>query len=315
MENTIVANQKTAFRNLLKTIPGVIDVSFCRGTPVDGGNNQSFNYKGKPVSFQEFYVDSMYFGLMGMKVTRTEAAFSKNGVWLNKEAVKSLDLGDRPVSFRFYDNDLPVLGIINDFNFRSLHTKIGPLIVRQLGAEDVPWQIIVKLTGANPIATATRIREEQASFTNGTPMNSGFVDETINQFYTRETKRSKLISAFTLLSIIISSMGVFAMALYYTQQKIKEIGIRKINGAKVIEVMIMLNKDFIKWVVIAFVISCPITIYIMHKWLENFAYKTELSWWFFALSGLLALTIALLTVSIQSWRAATRNPVEALRYE
>jgi putative ABC transport system permease protein len=252
---------------------------------------------------------------MGMKVTRTEAAFSKNGVWLNREAVKSLELRDSSISFRYYNTELPVLGIINDFNFRSLHTKIGPLIVRQLGESDVPWKIIVKLNGANPAAIAKRIREEQASFTGGTPMNSGFVDETINQFYVKEAKRSKLIQAFTLLSIIISSMGVFAMALYYIQQKIKEIGIRKINGAQVIEIMVMLNKDFIKWVAIAFVISCPVAIYIMHRWLQNFAYKTDLSWWIFVLSGLLALLIALLTVSLQSWRAATRNPVEALRYE
>lgn len=314
MENTITANQKTAFRNLLKTIPGVIDVSYCRGTPLDGGNNQSFNYKDKPVSFQEFVVDSIYFNLMGMKVTRTEAAFSKNGVWLNREAVKSLELGDSSISFRYYNNELPVLGVINDFNFRSLHTKIGPLIVRQLGESDVPWKIIVKLNGANPVA-AKRIREEQASFTGGTPMNSGFVDETINQFYVKEAKRSKLIQAFTMLSILISSMGVFAMALYYIQQKVKEIGIRKINGARVIEVMTMLNKDFIKWVAIAFVIACPVALYIMHRWLQNFAYKTGLSWWIFVLSGLLALLIALLTVSLQSWRAATRNPVEALRYE
>jgi putative ABC transport system permease protein len=95
----------------------------------------------------------------------------------------------------------------------------------------------------------------------------------------------------------------------------KEIGIRKVNGAKISEVLILLNKDFIKWVAIAFVIACPIAYYAMSKWLESFAYKTELSWWIFALSGILTLVIAIVTVSWQSWRAATRNPVEALRYE
>ena len=99
------------------------------------------------------------------------------------------------------------------------------------------------------------------------------------------------------------------------EQRTKEIGIRKVNGAKISEVMAMLNKDFVKWVIIAFIIASPIAWYTMHKWLEGFAYKTELSWWIFALSGILALSIALLTVSWQSWRAANRNPVEALRYE
>lgn len=315
MENTINANQKTAFRNILKSIPGVIDVSYCRGTPIDGGNNQSFNYKDKPVSFEEFVVDSVFFKLMGMKVTKSEAAFSKNGVWINKAAVKLLDLGENPISFRYYDNEVPLLGIIDDFNYRSLHTKIGPVIVRQLGDGDFPWEVMVKISGVNQLVTINKIRQDQASFSAGVPMVSGLADESINQLYTKEVRQSKLIGAFTLLSIIISSMGIFAMALFYIQQKVKEIGIRKINGAKVIQIMVMLNKDFLNWVAIAFIIACPIAGFTMHKWLQNFAYKTELSWWIFALAGLLALGIALLTVSWQSWRAATRNPVEALRYE
>ena len=98
-------------------------------------------------------------------------------------------------------------------------------------------------------------------------------------------------------------------------QRTKEIGLRKINGASELEVMILLNNDFVKYVVIAFIVAIPVSYYIIQKWIENFAYKTELSWWIFALAGLLALSIVLLTVSWQSWRAATRNPVEALRYE
>jgi putative ABC transport system permease protein len=105
------------------------------------------------------------------------------------------------------------------------------------------------------------------------------------------------------------------MSLFACQKRIKEIGIRKINGAKVLEVMIMLNKDIIRLVVVAFLIATPTAWYAMHKWLLNYAYRTELSWWIFVLAGLLALVIALLTVSWQSWRAATRNPVESLRYE
>ena len=174
MENSISPNQKTAFRDLLKSIGGVTDVSFCRGTPIDGGNNQSFNYKDKPVSFQEFLVDSVYFNLMGMKVTKTDAAFAKNGVWLNMAAVQLLELGKNPVSFRYYDRDVPVLGIITDFNFRSLHTKIGPLIVRQLKEEDEPWSILVKLNGPNLLATVDEIRKDQASFSGNSPCRFWF---------------------------------------------------------------------------------------------------------------------------------------------
>ncbi len=110
-------------------------------------------------------------------------------------------------------------------------------------------------------------------------------------------------------------MGLFGLSLFVAERRTKEIGIRKINGATITEILTMLNKSFVKWIAIAFVVATPIAYYAMTKWLENFAYKTALSWWIFALAGLSALLIALLTVSWQSWRAASRNPVEALRYE
>jgi len=116
-------------------------------------------------------------------------------------------------------------------------------------------------------------------------------------------------------ALVICSLGILAISLFTCQRRIKEIGIRKVNGAMISEILVMLNRDFVKWVLLAFAISIPVTWYVIHKWLENFAYKTEISWWIFALAGLLALGVALLTVSWQSWRAATRNPVDSLRYE
>ena len=142
-----------------------------------------------------------------------------------------------------------------------------------------------------------------------------FFDDLLDEKYRDETQLKNLTFAFSLLAIVISVLGILGMAVFAITRRDKEISIRKINGAKVSEVMILLNKDFVKWVAIAFVIATPIAWYLMNRWLENFAYKTTLSWWIFALTGLLALGIALLTVSWQSWKAATRNPVEALRYE
>ena len=315
MNNTIGNNQREAFRNELNSIAGVEAVSYCMGMPIDGGNNQSFNYEDKPVSFQEFRGDSLFLKIFGMKVKSTGSAYSKDGVWINQTAVNELGLEELPTSFKYYSTVVPVLGVIEDFNFRSLHEQVGPAIVRQLNGNDYAWSIVVKVNGANMVETVKQIKAKQAEFTGGEPMESGFIDASVDQWYTTEVKRSKLIGAFTLLSIIISSMGIFAMSLYYIQQKVKEIGVRKVNGAKVSEVVALLNKDFLIWVLVAFVVATPIAWYVMHKWLENFAYKTGISWWIFALAGLLALGIALLTVSWQSWRAATRNPVEALRYE
>lgn len=142
-----------------------------------------------------------------------------------------------------------------------------------------------------------------------------FLDETFDLQYKSEKRFENLLFSFALLALFIASIGLFGLSIYSTKRRTKEIGIRKINGARVSEIMAMLNKDVIKWVTIAYVIACPVAWYAMKKWLLNFAYKTEMSWWIFTLAGLLALGIALLTVSWQSWRAATRNPVEALRYE
>jgi putative ABC transport system permease protein len=133
--------------------------------------------------------------------------------------------------------------------------------------------------------------------------------------YEKETAESRIFTFGIALAVFIAMMGIFGISLFTVRQQIKEIGIRKINGAAVTDILSMLNLVIIKWVAIAFVIATPIAYYAMNKWLENFAYKTSLSWWIFALAGLLALGIALLTVSWQSWKAATRNPVESLRYE
>ena len=131
----------------------------------------------------------------------------------------------------------------------------------------------------------------------------------------REQNQAKLITAFSILSIVLAVMGLFGIVLNTISKRTKEIGIRKVNGATVSEVLAMLNKGFLKWIVLSFAVACPLAWFIMSKWLENFAYKTTLSWWIFVISGVVALVVATLTVSWQSWRAATQNPVEALRYE
>jgi len=147
------------------------------------------------------------------------------------------------------------------------------------------------------------------------PVEVSFFDQAVGNMYQSELLFQRTFSLFAGCAIVICCLGILAMSLFSCQRRVKEIGIRKINGASVLEVMIMLNKDFIGLVVIAFVIATPVAWYSIHRWLENFAYKTELSWWIFVLAGLLALAIAIVTVSWQSWRAATRNPVEALQYE
>ena len=205
-----------------------------------------------------------------------------------------------------------VVGIVNDFNFRSLHNKIEPLVITRI---ENFGNIFVKVRNAQIPEVLATIQNLWNEFKLDFPIDYKFHDEVLAQHYAKDQQAKKLLLLLSLISIVIACVGLYAISLFTIIRKTKEIGIRKVNGAKVSEVMTLLNKDFVKWVAFAFVIATPIAYYAMNKWLENFAYKTELSWWIFALAGLLALGIALLTVSWQSWRAATRNPVEALRYE
>jgi putative ABC transport system permease protein len=142
-----------------------------------------------------------------------------------------------------------------------------------------------------------------------------FSNQEFEAQYLSDLNFRNILTTSAMLALVISCMGLLSLAIFTTKRRIKEIGIRKVNGARVTDILSMLNRDFVKWVAIAFLIAAPVAWFAMNKWLESFAYKTALSWWIFALAGLLALGIALLTVSWQSWRAATRNPVEALRYE
>ena len=225
---------------------------------------------------------------------------------------KQLNLKDES---GFQSLELKIKGVCSDFNFQNMREKPGPMILFDW-TENMVWgNYFVKLKGANLGSILPFIQKKfKATFPNF-PFEYLILEDFYNQQFDGETQLLKMLQVFVLIAILISAINLFAMAWFISLARTKEIGVRKVNGARISEVMMMLNKDFVKWVVIAFVIATPLAYYTMNKWLENFAYKTTLNWWIFALAGLLALGIALLTVSWQSWKAATRNPVEALRYE
>jgi putative ABC transport system permease protein len=220
-------------------------------------------------------------------------------------------------SFIHYAGDTSrqeIIGVLADFHNEGLQKPIYPIIYNYQHPFEFGYYSI-KLNTKDINRALGHLKSIWANHYPSDPMNYVFADEFFFRQYQSETRFGKFYTLLTILSIAIACLGLYGLIMFYLSQKRKEIGIRKINGAKVSEVMTMLNKDFIKWVAIAFIIATPIAWYVMYKWLENFAYKTALSWWIFALAGLLSLGIALLTVSWQSWKAATRNPVEALRYE
>ncbi len=205
-----------------------------------------------------------------------------------------------------------IIGIVKDFNYRSLYHALQPLVITRI--ENL-GNVFVKVRGNQIPVALELIRNQRKELGLMKPLQYSFHDDIIAGHYLKDQQAKKMLLFLSFISVLIACVGLYAISFFSIIKRTKEIGIRKVNGAKVSEILKMLNKDFVTWVAIAFVIACPIAYYTMNKWLENFAYKTNLSWWIFALAGILALGIATLTVSWQSWRAATKNPVEALRYE
>jgi ABC-type antimicrobial peptide transport system permease subunit len=211
----------------------------------------------------------------------------------------------------YYEGEkFTVIGVVKDYHFASLKEKITPLLLKK-GSGDL-W---VKTKPGQTAQALKTIREKFLKLLPYLPFEYDLMNSVNMKYYESEAKWKQIILTGALLSIIISCLGLFGLAIFTTELRTREIGIRKVNGATISEVIAILNTNLVKLVAIAFVISAPIGWFAMHKWLQNFAYRTELSWWIFVLAGILTLGIAFITVSWQSWRAARKNPIDALRYE
>ena len=206
-----------------------------------------------------------------------------------------------------------IVGVVPDFHYTNLHNAEKPLAITP--RKMFNYCFMIGIDPAQRKKAVATVASAWQKINPEFPFQYEYMNDAYEKVYAGEYAQSRVLSLFAIISVLLSSLGVFALASFKIQRQEKEIGIRKVNGARNAEILLMLNRDFVKWVFIGFVIATPIAFYAMHRWLENFAYKTTLSWWIFALAGMMALGIALLTVSWQSCKAATRNPVEALRYE
>lgn len=265
------------------------------------------------INFPEFY---------DMKIVKGRQ-FSKDfkldmdglGFLINESLARELGY-DEPVGkkMRFNHTQMgEIIGVVKDFHYQSFHKTIEPMAF-YIDNNELN-EISVKINPANIEGTLAFIEKMWNEFQPDSPFRYQFLNQQFAQLYENDTKSTKLLMLFTILSIILSSLGLFGLISFVSENRTKEIGVRKVNGAKISEIISMLNQSYLVWGLIGFFIAAPFAWYSLNKWLENFAYKTTLSWWIFALAGLLSLGIALLTISWQSWKAATRNPVEALRYE
>jgi putative ABC transport system permease protein len=268
-------------------------------------------------------VDENFLDVFGMQMINgrffsKEYSADNNSIVINESAWKKLgwkSVEGESVGLITKENRKQVVGVINDINVKSLQYPVQPMIYQFGRHHNYPGYVTLRINPDKKTESVEFIKKQWMNLFPDIPFSFENVEEKYNAAYGAEKKLARITGVFSILAMFLSLLGIFALSTLEAEKRIKEIGIRKINGAKVNEVMTMLNKDFFKWVAIAYVIACPVAWYAMNKWLHNFAYKTELSLWIFGLAGILAFGIALLTVSWQSWRVATRNPVEALRYE
>jgi putative ABC transport system permease protein len=329
-----IGSQIILLKDQLLKLPVVSDVSMCMLSPGDLVKGfDRVEYADIPEKFKNqrmtiLPIDDNFFSFFSIPfIAGSEKRYDigqENGNYiLNEAAIRKLgfESAEKAIGTAFKIGDIgnelmkggTIIGVVENFNFSSLYNPIEPTIF--FYKPSFQCQFFVKLALGSRDKSLALIKLVWTKIFPDYPFNYEFLDDKYNKEYRKDIITSKLVNWFTIICIVLSIIGLWGISSILVVRKTKEIGIRKVNGAKIFGILIMLNEDIVKWVMIAFVISTPVAWYVIHKWLENFSYKTELSWWIFALAGVIALVIVLTTVSLQSWRAATRNPVDALHYE
>jgi len=314
-----------AFLNELKASPYIKSVATStRPMGEDPGMNAMyFNSISDDHYFHSsfFTVDDYYAKTYNLQLANgrffdNEISNSYNEVIINETAAKEYMLeGEALGNYILMENnpnEYKIVGIFKDFNFRTFHHPVEPLVLRR---GESMRDVSVKMNNDQIAEAIGFIQQTREKLSMVGSFNYNFVDERLANNYFKEAQFRKLLSFITILAIFISCMGLFAISQLTVIQKTKEIAIRKINGAKIPNITTYLINKFVKWIVVALVVTTPMAWFLMTKWLESFSYRTHFSWWLFALAGLITIMVAVTTVFLQVLRAAGRNPVEALRYE
>ncbi|MVM37633.1 FtsX-like permease family protein [Spirosoma sp. HMF3257] len=288
------------------------------GFQPDGGSDQSTIYREKT-----YYIDENYLPTLGIHLAQgrnfSKAFPSDSAAVLINEAAAKRFGWKTPVGHRLWSVGngqgnrrlYTIVGVVKDFHFESMHQQIAPLVM-YYGADNYQMALRIRTTD---IPGLLKTLEQKWRAQSDNPFAYSFLNERFNRIYQSEQRVGQLFGIFAGLTVIISCLGLFGLAMFTAQQRTKEIGVRKVLGASVGSVVALLSKDFLKLVVVAIIIASPLAWYAMSRWLQDFAYKIDIEWWVFALAGFLAIAIALLTVSFQSIKAALMNPVKSLRSE
>ncbi len=329
-----LGNNLTPFKNELLQMPGVTSATVSSFLPVPINASRSDNiFSSSPImdakngiDMQAWGIDYDYFKTMGIQIIKGRA-FSKDfgsdssAVVINETAAKLFGYDD-PVGKKIYGSPgngntservaYNIIGVVKNFNYESLKQNVGPL---SLFLQSNTGLVSFKISTANIPEILKQAENKWKALTPGLPFSFRFLDESFNEMYRGEQRIGKIILIFSTLAILIACLGLFGLSIFIAEQRTKEIGIRKVLGASVRGVVQMLSKDFIKLVAISFIIAAPLSWWLMNKWLQDFAYRVEISWWIFLLAAVLAFAIAIVTVSFQAIKAALMNPTKSLRTE
>jgi len=334
VQNVFELNKQAGvFKQEVKKLPGVVDATLTGFLPTSNWKSTAIYFKDasfdqkKALFPQSWEVDENYISTLEMKMAAgrnfsADMLTDSSGVIINEAAAKFLGLKD-PINKTLYKSNggeqnvanskhLHIIGVVKDFNFSSLRDVVSPVVLtlaHNTGA------LSIRVRTANIPALLAQIKASWKELSPGVQMNYSFMDQDFDASYRAEQRTGTISLIFSSLAIIIACLGLFGLAAYAAEQRAKEIGIRKILGARITAIAGMLSFDFIKLVLLAILIALPTGWYLMNKWLQGFAYRQDIKWWVLALAGFTAIFIALITVSFQSIKAALSNPVESLRSE
>ncbi len=313
--NSDIRKEANVFKERIKMIPTVEDFSYSNGTAGNVHNGLYDKIDDQVINMRHLYVDSEFFDLYNIKVIEGEG-FSKTNPEINK---KKYILNEAAVKYLNWENIYEkkiwrwqCIGVVKDFNFQSQHNKIGPLFI---SFEELNNTVNIKISSKGIPHTIKQIEQIWNEMSPIFPFEYNFIDDIFDAQYKNEERLTKILGYFAVFSIFIACLGLFGLISFMAEQRTKEIGIRKANGATIKDIISLFSKEFIQLIIISGIIATPLSYYIISKWLQNFAFATKLSWWVFAISIVISIVISSLSVFYRAYKAASQNPVESLRYE
>lgn len=324
-----LGEQLDSYIQRLKQRSDVIGVTAVRSIPGRGTPNWGIGVEGieqqRPLNMNFLTCDQDFAETLNIKMIEgrfmsSEFPSDKDAVVINQKAAEYFGISEpvgKKLRIWWTKKNLTIIGIIDNFHFESLHRDVRPmgyLLPEAIGSTQKPF-LLVKISATETFSVLTEIRKTWEAMSAGLPFEFSFLDEKVNSLYQNDNRAGRIVTLFSGLAIFVSCLGLFGLAAYLADQRTKEIGVRKILGAPLSNILWMLTRQFVKWVVIATLIAWPLGYWLMNRWLHGFAFRTSLSLWIFLVSGLAALIIAALTVSSQVIKAALTNPAESLKYE